>query len=122
MDDENTRATTAGFGVALKNLREDRRLSQEKIGRLAGLNRSFVSRLESGDRTPNLRTVERLADALDITAVERCRLIIAAGFVPTEFPAFALRLGTAFLSPERDDLLVDWLRLGERILNERETG
>ncbi|HUQ70480.1 MAG TPA: helix-turn-helix transcriptional regulator, partial [Planctomycetaceae bacterium] len=40
----------ARFGHRLRKLRLDQKISQEKLGELAGLHRTFVSMVERGER------------------------------------------------------------------------
>ncbi|HYJ13080.1 MAG TPA: helix-turn-helix transcriptional regulator [Thermomicrobiales bacterium] len=74
----------AGFGGKLKGFREVRRVSQSKLAQRAGFDHSYVSRLESGARTPTRDAVEQLAQALDLEQVGRDELLAAAGFLPGE--------------------------------------
>ena len=73
-----------GFGVTLKKFREARRVSQSKLAGRAGFDHSYVSRLESGARTPTRDAVEQLAIALELEAVNRDELLASAGFLPGE--------------------------------------
>lgn len=73
-----------GFGLALKGFRENRRVSQSKLAERAGFDHSYVSRLESGARTPTRDAVEQLAIALDLDHVQQDELLAAAGFLPKE--------------------------------------
>jgi transcriptional regulator with XRE-family HTH domain len=73
-----------GFGVKLKGFREVRRVSQSKLAQRAGFDHSYVSRLESGARTPTRDAVEQLAQALELEQVGRDELLAAAGFLPGE--------------------------------------
>lgn len=57
----------AAFGNVLRRLRRERRLSQEALGYLTGLHRTYVSQLERGLKSPSLRTVNRIARALDLS-------------------------------------------------------
>src|SRR5262245_25804665 len=50
----------------------------------ADLDNSYVSRLESGDRTPTLETAMMLAGALELTRLETARLIRSAGYWPPD--------------------------------------
>ena len=76
MTDKNTDLAKI-FGYTLRQLRDQRTISQEKFAELCGLDRTFISRLERGTRQPTLETMMRIADALDmplnqlITAFER---------------------------------------------------
>ena len=73
-----------GFGVTLKRFREARRVSQSKLAERAGFDHSYVSRLESGARTPTRDAVEQLAKALELEQVNRDELLASAGFLPGE--------------------------------------
>jgi transcriptional regulator with XRE-family HTH domain len=72
-----------GFSETLATLRTGQRLSQTKLAVRAGLDRSYVSRLESGARTPTVDAVDRLAVALSAQPTEHDALRLSAGFVPT---------------------------------------
>lgn len=58
------------FGKALKRLRKDQKLSQEKLADLSGLDRSYISILERNLKLPSLYTILALASGLDIKASE----------------------------------------------------
>lgn len=58
------------FGRRLRELRLERDLSQEKLGELAGLDRTYVSSAEAGRRNVSLKTICKLAEALGIEAEE----------------------------------------------------
>lgn len=73
-----------GFGPVLKRFREARRVSQSKLAERAGFDHSYVSRLESGARTPTRDAVEQLAQALGLERVQQDELLAAAGFLPRE--------------------------------------
>lgn len=54
------------IGKRLRQLREERNLSQGDIERQTGLYRSYISRVEAGHMRPALATLERFAGALDV--------------------------------------------------------
>ena len=54
------------FGRTLRRLREEAHLTQEEVGLRCKMHLSAVARLEGGNRSPNLRTIVRLADALGV--------------------------------------------------------
>jgi len=54
------------FGHRLRGLRSDRGLSQEKLGELAGLDRTYISQAEAGRRNVTLATIHKLARALGV--------------------------------------------------------
>ena len=58
------------FGQAVRELREARKLSQERLGQLARLHRNYIGGVERGELNPTLRTIKRLAAALDLTGSE----------------------------------------------------
>ena len=58
------------FGKALKRLRKDRKLSQEELADLSGLDRSYISILERNLKLPSLYTILALASGLGIKASE----------------------------------------------------
>lgn len=57
------------FGRRLRRLRRDRDLSQEAVAHMAGLDRTYVSGVERGERNPTLVNVCRLAGALGVELV-----------------------------------------------------
>lgn len=74
----------AQFGATLKRYREARRVSQSKLAEKAGFDHSYVSRLESGARTPTRDAVQQLADALGLERMQQDELLASAGFLPQE--------------------------------------
>ena len=56
------------FGRILRQVRQDKGLTQERLGELAELHRTYISLLERGLRTPTLDVVFRLAESLGVSA------------------------------------------------------
>jgi transcriptional regulator with XRE-family HTH domain len=54
------------FGQALRGVREARGISQEDLALEAGFDRTFISLLERGLRSPTVRTLVRLAEVLKV--------------------------------------------------------
>ena len=52
------------FGLAVRQFRERRKLSQEKFSFESGLDRTYISGVERGVRNPTIEVVERLATSL----------------------------------------------------------
>lgn len=50
----------------IRELREDKQLSQGDIEKRTGLIRSYLSRVENGHTVPSLETLEKLAAALEV--------------------------------------------------------
>ncbi|MBL8751412.1 MAG: helix-turn-helix transcriptional regulator [Planctomycetes bacterium] len=61
------------FGAALKQLREQRKLTQEELAHRASTSQSYLSLLEKGRRTPSLATIVLLARGLRLSATELVR-------------------------------------------------
>lgn len=54
------------FAANVERLREERGLTQEKLGWASGLDQTVVARVESGERKPNLGTILKLARGLKV--------------------------------------------------------
>jgi transcriptional regulator with XRE-family HTH domain len=54
------------IGTRLRQLREQKQLSQGDIEERTGLLRCYVSRVENGHTVPSLETLERFAGVLDV--------------------------------------------------------
>jgi transcriptional regulator with XRE-family HTH domain len=56
----------ADFGRRLRRLRHERGLSQEQLAHIAQLDRTYVSSCEAGRRNATIKTIARLATALEV--------------------------------------------------------
>jgi transcriptional regulator with XRE-family HTH domain len=54
------------IGVRLRQIRNQKRMSQGDIEAATGLHRSYTSRVEHGNTVPSLETLERFANALGV--------------------------------------------------------
>ena len=54
------------IGARLRQLREQKQMSQGDIEERTGLLRCYVSRVENGHTVPSLETLERFAGVLDV--------------------------------------------------------
>lgn len=55
------------FGKVVKQIRQQKKLSQEKLAEMAGLDRTFVSLIERGRRRPTLESAARISKALNLS-------------------------------------------------------
>lgn len=62
------------FGILIRDLRQNKSFSQEKLAEKAGLDRTFISLIETGKRVPTLTTICKIAKGLDIKASELIKL------------------------------------------------
>ena len=54
------------FGKNVKKYRIESKLSQEKLGELTGLHRTYISDIERGLRSISLNNIEKLSKALNV--------------------------------------------------------
>jgi transcriptional regulator with XRE-family HTH domain len=55
------------FGDRLRELRTEKELRQEDLGKIVGVVKSTVSQWESGERTPDASTLLKLADFFKVS-------------------------------------------------------
>lgn len=58
------------FGRILQEERKAKNISQEKLAKLAGLDRTFISLIENGKRSPTFSTILKVCSSLDIAPSE----------------------------------------------------
>ncbi len=61
---------TKRFGERIRQLRLQKKLTQERVAERAGLHVSFVSLVELGRHNPNLKTINKFSKALKVTVWE----------------------------------------------------
>jgi HTH-type transcriptional regulator, cell division transcriptional repressor len=66
------------LGTSLRSLREEKRLTQDAVALRSGISRSALSRLESNRSVPDIETLIRVANSLDVPLP---RLLIKVGIV-----------------------------------------
>lgn len=64
------RSILKAFGRRIKAIRLEQGISQEQLGQLAELDRTYISGIERGLRNVSLINIERLAAALNIEPAE----------------------------------------------------
>jgi transcriptional regulator with XRE-family HTH domain len=82
------------IGRRLRNLREEKNLSQGDIEKRAGLLRCYISRVENGHTVPSLETLERLAAALEVPLYQ----LFYEGEEPPPLPNLSARQTTEDLT------------------------
>jgi transcriptional regulator with XRE-family HTH domain len=60
----NVDKTTKEFGSRIRGLRKELGMSQEDLGDIAGLHRTYIGHLERGEVNPSLINILRVAKAL----------------------------------------------------------
>lgn len=55
------------FGLAIKKLREETGLSQEKFALSIGMNRTYYASVEAGKRNISLQNIYKIAEGFDIS-------------------------------------------------------
>ncbi len=58
------------IGKRIKELREYRGYSQESFANVCGLNRTYISGIESGKRNVSIENIERIANGLEVDIAE----------------------------------------------------
>jgi len=58
------------IGKNLKRIRTEKKMSQGDISRKLGMDRGYISGVENGKRNPTLATIQKLANALGVSADE----------------------------------------------------
>ena len=62
--------THAAFGQAIRELREERGISQEAFALKSGIDRSHYGGMERGERNPSLTSIIKIANALGVQPSE----------------------------------------------------
>lgn len=67
-------ALLSALGQAIRQVREDRNVSQEKLAEFAGLHRTYVSSVEQGRRNVSVENIHKIANALGVSMTELIQL------------------------------------------------
>jgi transcriptional regulator with XRE-family HTH domain len=65
--------TVEDFGKRLRELRKARGYSQEGFALTVELDRTYIGGIERGERNPGLKTILRIAEALEVPVAELFR-------------------------------------------------
>lgn len=63
----------AALGDALRDVRTERRLSQEELSLQTGVHRNYIGGVERGERSPTVVTILKLTTALDVELADLCQ-------------------------------------------------
>lgn len=63
------------IGLRIRSLRKEKGWSQEKLAELADLNASYVGKIERGEKNVTFKSLEKVADALEIPIEELFRQV-----------------------------------------------
>ena len=58
------------FGECVRGLRKGRGMSQEALAEKAGLHYTYIGGIERGERNPALKNIGKIAEALNVDAME----------------------------------------------------
>lgn len=61
---------TQRFGTRVRKLREKRKMSQQALANRARLDLTTINEIENGSREPMLRTIWKIANALEVSLYE----------------------------------------------------
>jgi transcriptional regulator with XRE-family HTH domain len=73
MDDAAKESVKRRFGARLRQIRKAQKLSQEKVGLNAGIDRSYLGQIERGESNVSLINIHRIAEALGVEVAELFR-------------------------------------------------
>ncbi len=59
-------STTEILRNNIKNFRESKHLTQEKLSELAGISADYLSEIERGKKVPSIKRLIQISEALDI--------------------------------------------------------
>ena len=58
------------YGKAVRAIRQNKKISQEELGDLCGLHRTYISDIELGKRNVSLENIDKIAHALQMKKSE----------------------------------------------------
>ena len=62
----------SSLGQKVRQYREKKKITQEKLAEFSGLDPTYISGIERGLRNPGIRNVARIAKALGLTTSQLC--------------------------------------------------
>lgn len=93
------------FNINLKNARERKEITQKELAERIGVAKSTYSLYESGNREPNVQTIRKITDVLEVTADE------LLGLENEPIPTLAAHKGGENFTPEELDKIEEYKKL-----------
>jgi len=62
------------LGAAIRRQREGKQLSQEELAKRCGIHRTYIGGVERGERNPTVKTLSRIASALEVPLSELIKI------------------------------------------------
>lgn len=79
---DQTAEPAGGPSTALITFRQRAGFSQGQLADRAGVSRSMIAQLETGERRPSRKLLARLTGAMELATEDEDRLLVAYGFTP----------------------------------------
>ncbi len=64
------------LGLKVKEFRRLRKLTQEKLSELIGVDNGYISKLEVGQNFPSIGTLEKISEVLDVELYEFFKFVV----------------------------------------------
>lgn len=108
------------FGIYLKQLRKDKKISQRALADLIGIDFTYLSKIESGVMPPPAE--ERIIKIAEVLKIDPDELLIIARKVPSDFNNIILQDKNVpiFLRKAPDISKEQWTRIHKIIDNKEE--
>ena len=84
------------LGLKVKEIRRMRKITQEKLSEIIGVDNGYISKLEVGQNFQSIGTLEKIAKALDVELVELFQ------FTTTKENDFKTEINRIYDSPNRE--------------------
>jgi transcriptional regulator with XRE-family HTH domain len=78
------------LGEALQHFRQRIGYTRAQLGRVSGLDPTFIKRIEEEGREPSRESIDALADALQLHSGEHDQLLILRGLIPYNLQLLAV--------------------------------
>jgi transcriptional regulator with XRE-family HTH domain len=73
MSKRNGNGILSALGLNVRNARETKNLTQEKLAERADLDPTYISGIERGIRNPGIKNVAKIAKALGLSTAQLCK-------------------------------------------------